>query len=1088
MHECGGRILLLWMVEAVDALRLKKDFVVSKPEKIESISESCVTVPCAFEVKGTQDFDFLSCLEHSAVWKKGSATGVDVAQGEIVGDIRKKNCTTIFNPFTETDKNFYFFRLQCPKVMYTYTSSILITPRTVPPPPLLTFVGQLPEGDQVRMQCSAPVSCSILPPSLTWSPRDSSRREESQMLKDEGGLITLESTMTFTASADHHNQKFSCSAIYPLSAGGNKTSIKTVTLSILYAPRFTNATLNTSGPVSERETVTFICLSDANPPVTNYTWFRYNGGELTRIGQGQMMLLVNPKDSGEYLCEAHSSRGSDTSKPVLLEVTTTTTTTTTTTQYAPRFTNATINTSGPVSEKETVTLTCLSDANPPVTNYTWFRYNSGELTRIGQGQTMLLVNPKESGEYLCEAHTSRGSDTSKPVLLEVTTTQYAPRFTNATIITSGPVSEKETVTLTCLSNANPPVTNYTWFRYNSGELTRIGQGQTMLLVNPKESGEYLCEAQTSRGSDTSKPVLLEVTITQYAPRFTNATINTSGPVSEKETVTFTCSSDANPPVTNYTWFRYNSGELTRIGQGQTMLLVNPKESGEYLCEAHTSRGSDTSKPVLLEVTITQYAPRFTNATINTSGPVSEKETVTFTCSSDANPPVTNYTWFRYNSGELTRIGQGQTMLLVNPKESGEYLCEAHTSRGSDTSKPVLLEVTTTQYAPRFTNATINTSGPVSEKETVTLTCLSDANPPVTNYTWFRYNSGELTRIGQGQTMLLVNPKESGEYLCEAHTSRGSDTSKPVLLEVTITQYAPRFTNATINTSGPVSEKETVTLTCWSDANPPVTNYTWFRYNSGELTRIGQGQTMLLVNPKESGEYLCEAHTSRGSDTSKPVLLEVTTTTTTTTTTTQYAPRFTNATINKSGPVSERETVTFTCSSDANPPVTNYTWFRYNSGKLTRIGQGQTMLLVNPNDSGEYLCKAQSSRGSDTSKPVLLEVTTTTTTTTSTTSTTTTTQPTGSSEGSVMIPYSICGAVLLLYVLTVAVDLYKYQSLSKRLLKIEQKGENTPDLQSSSVSSEYDQLQPKQSPSPEDPDFDSIAMETTVKNLAEPNQT
>lgn len=53
-----------------------------------------------------------------------------LSQGEIVGDIRRKNCTTIFNPFTETDKNFYFFRLQCPKVMYTYTSSILITPRT----------------------------------------------------------------------------------------------------------------------------------------------------------------------------------------------------------------------------------------------------------------------------------------------------------------------------------------------------------------------------------------------------------------------------------------------------------------------------------------------------------------------------------------------------------------------------------------------------------------------------------------------------------------------------------------------------------------------------------------------------------------------------------------------------------------------------------------------------------------------------------------------------------------------------------------------------------------------------------------------
>ncbi|KAF0024172.1 hypothetical protein F2P81_022974 [Scophthalmus maximus] len=248
---------LIVMMQAVDALRLKKDFVVSKPEKIESISESCVTVPCAFEVKGTQDFDFLSCLEHSAVWKKGSATGVDVAQGEIVGDIRKKNCTTIFNPFTETDKNFYFFRLQCPKVMYTYTSSILITPRTEPPPPLLTFVGQLPEGDQVRMQCSAPVSCSILPPSLTWSPRDSSRREESQMLK-----------VSFCRPTD--------------------------------APRFTNATINTSGPVSEKETVTLTCSSDANPPVTNYTWFRYNSGEKIEQKGENTPDLQSSSVSSEY--------------------------------------------------------------------------------------------------------------------------------------------------------------------------------------------------------------------------------------------------------------------------------------------------------------------------------------------------------------------------------------------------------------------------------------------------------------------------------------------------------------------------------------------------------------------------------------------------------------------------------------------------------------------------------------------------------------------------------------------------------------------------------------------------------------------
>lgn len=40
------------------------------------------------------------------------------------------------------------------------------------------------------------------------------------------------------------------------------------------------------------------------------------------------------------------------------------------------------------------------------------------------------------------------------------------------------------------------------------------------------------------------------------------------------------------------------------------------------------------------------APRLTVATLSPSSPVSEGRIVVFTCSSDANPPVSLYTWYR----------------------------------------------------------------------------------------------------------------------------------------------------------------------------------------------------------------------------------------------------------------------------------------------------------------------------------------------------------------------------------------------------------------------------------------------------------
>ncbi|XP_018537620.1 sialoadhesin isoform X1 [Lates calcarifer] len=316
-----------------------KTWDVTLPQRIVGISHSCITVPCHFEVPNEHEAGVLQCTD-SGVWRKGNMTGPfinslnsqsplnNVVQVHVVGNLTQKNCTTVFYNFPKDYNNIYFFRLQCPnEVKYNFAKGVSITVQTAPSAPLLTSVNQISEGAQVRLQCSVPVPCSVLPPSLTWLPQDSSRQEETEMLQNVDGQRIMMSAVTFTASADHHNQSIVCSVSYPLFEGGStESSAATQRLNVLYAPRFTTATLSTSGPVSEGRTVTFTCSSDANPPVSHYTWYRDDSGnlsssQLTRIRQAATLVLqVSQTDSGVYLCEAQTSRGSQRSRPVSLDV------------------------------------------------------------------------------------------------------------------------------------------------------------------------------------------------------------------------------------------------------------------------------------------------------------------------------------------------------------------------------------------------------------------------------------------------------------------------------------------------------------------------------------------------------------------------------------------------------------------------------------------------------------------------------------------------------------------------------------------------------------------------------------------------
>ncbi|XP_049325491.1 B-cell receptor CD22-like [Astyanax mexicanus] len=153
-------------------------------------------------------------------------------------------------------------------------------------------------------------------------------------------------------------------------------------------------------------------------------------------------------------------------------------------------------------------------------------------------------------------------------------------------VTAGGIVEGSSVNLTCSSDGDPPVENYTWFKGSSS----VGTGGTYSLPNisSEDSGEYTCQSRNELGERRSTAVSLNVL---YPPR--NVSVSNS---SSDEMVNLTCSGDANPPVEIYTWFK--EGRSSPVGSGHSYV---PLQSGFYYCQAQNQHGAQRSAAVLVNI-------------------------------------------------------------------------------------------------------------------------------------------------------------------------------------------------------------------------------------------------------------------------------------------------------------------------------------------------------------------------------------------------------------------------------------------------------------------------------------------------------
>nr|XP_061795400.1 myelin-associated glycoprotein-like [Nerophis lumbriciformis] len=328
------------------------------PSSVQILTGSCVYVPCTFTIQ--LDMDKKLDDTCAVIWypkagpkvfdsrrTKTENARLNLLQGNVVGNVLEKNCSTIMEPKSSKDVGPYHFRLECAnalKYSYKKTSVKWDFQDSAPQPTIEPTTVEVVEGTVLALKCQAPVLCPTLPPLLTWAPELGTVQEEMD--------ANVSAVMTFNTTYLHDNVNVTCSAVYTRQKGYTELSTEQVlTLRVLHAPKNTSVSASPPGSLPDGSAVTLKCSGVANPPITDVNWYRVNDSGATLVGSGQELTFNVTKLSEEsYYCENNNIHGAQSAEPFTVDVT-----------FAPE-----ILTSSDCQDVPSGTqCSCISQANPP---------------------------------------------------------------------------------------------------------------------------------------------------------------------------------------------------------------------------------------------------------------------------------------------------------------------------------------------------------------------------------------------------------------------------------------------------------------------------------------------------------------------------------------------------------------------------------------------------------------------------------------------------------------------------------------------------------------------------------------------------
>ncbi|KAL6482090.1 hypothetical protein MHYP_G00101700 [Metynnis hypsauchen] len=237
------------------------------------------------------------------------------------------------------------------------------------------------------------------------------------------------------------------------------------------------------------------------------------------------------------------------------------------------------------------------------------------------------------------------------------------------------VREGETADLTCKTTCSLTDPTFIWYKDGRPLTTKTIKNNQLHLqtVSSEDAGSYSCAVRGSQHLHSTAHSLR----VRYPPKRVSVSISPSGEIVEGSSVTLTCSSDGNPPMKIYTWFKGS----TSVGEGKTYSIPNirSEDSGEYTCQSRKDHGGRRSTAVQINVL---YPPKKVSVSIRPSGEIVEGSSVTLTCSSDGNPPVKIYTWFKEGGTSPVGSGHSYSIISITADHTGLYYCEAQNDHGA----------------------------------------------------------------------------------------------------------------------------------------------------------------------------------------------------------------------------------------------------------------------------------------------------------------------------------------------------------------------------------------------------------------------
>uniref|UniRef100_A0A087Y495 Ig-like domain-containing protein n=1 Tax=Poecilia formosa TaxID=48698 RepID=A0A087Y495_POEFO len=298
-------------------------FFITAPKEMEALSGSCLLIPCSFREKPGEKFD--NKRETFGVWIKSdsafgnnpnnvvynSSRSQNSYAVNISGNLREKNCTSVFYNVNSSQTNRYFFRIENRPFLGTASCDpVNITVRDSAWSPTIEISGDVKEKNSVTVTCSALTPCPYSPPGLTLNLQPNPHR---QMEKNKDGTFTTTIQQNITLSEIHDGYNIICFARYPIDGGKNTTRRTKVTLSVSYAPKNTSASIS----LTAGRWVELNCSSRAKPPVSGFTWFENTTSGAMKVGEGENYGL-NATEEGAYYCVATNDVGSQTSPEIRL--------------------------------------------------------------------------------------------------------------------------------------------------------------------------------------------------------------------------------------------------------------------------------------------------------------------------------------------------------------------------------------------------------------------------------------------------------------------------------------------------------------------------------------------------------------------------------------------------------------------------------------------------------------------------------------------------------------------------------------------------------------------------------------------------